>query len=177
MTEKGRNFRGCPSSRRGLAVQMAVFFLLTGVLGGVMVGYFAKSDYATLSWPSTSGTIVKSWVGERSEYKNGRTHHMYTPRVRYAYRVGSSSQSFEGEEISSLVTSSGDREWADSVVASYAVGTRVTVYYNPDRPQEALLERGIHTWFILLFVGVALLFLGLGVGMVRFRGAIDGASK
>ncbi len=177
MTEIGRWLRKCSASRRGLAIQMAVFFLLTGVFGGALVGYFVASDYASLSWPSAPGTIVKSWVGDRSEWKNGRTHHMYAPHVRYAYCVGSSSQSFEGEDISSLQTSSGDRGWAESVVASYAVGTRVTVYYNPDRPREALLERGMHIWFILLFVGVTLLFLGLGIGMIRLRDVIDGAPK
>ncbi|HOT27176.1 MAG TPA: DUF3592 domain-containing protein [Candidatus Ozemobacteraceae bacterium] len=177
MMGKARYVRGFSPSRRGLAVQMAVFFLLTGVFGGAMVGYFVARDHAALSWPSAPGTIVKSWVGERSEWKDDHTYQLYSPHVRYVYRVGTASQPYEGEEISSLQTSSGDRKWAESVVASYAVGTRVTVYYNPDRPQEALLERGIHTWFILLFVGVALLFLGLGIGMIRFRAAIDGASR
>jgi len=158
-------------------MQMAVFFLLTGVLSGALIGYFVVRDYAALSWPSASGTIVKSWVGDRSEWKDNRTHHLYSPHVRYAFRVGSAAQVLEGEEISSLQTSSGNREWAESVVASYAVGTRVTVWYNPDRPEDAVLERGIHIWFSFLFVGVTLLFLGLGVGMIRFRDAIDGASK
>lgn len=165
--------RSLRHARGGLALQMAAMFMLFGLLGAVMTGYFMWRDWKILSWPSASGRIVKSWVGETSQSKNNRTVRMYTPRVWYVYRAGADPKELEGETISTLQTSSSEREWAESIVASYAVGAAVKVFYDPERPGESLLEPSLHFWYHLLFVGVSLLFLGLAGIMIGFRREID----
>ena len=90
-------------------------------------------------WSSTTGTVVHSQVqterrgGRRSDlrrdyYANVGTEFTAGGVVDTAWRVG--------------LTRGADRpEVARAVAARYPVGARVTVFYDPARPWDAVLER------------------------------------
>ena len=55
---------------------------------------------------------------------------------------------------------------AHKVVQRYPVGAQVMVYYNPEKPSDALLERGMPgyvKWFWVILAILDLFLCGLGV--------------
>lgn len=89
--------------------------------------------------------------------RSSKGHFVNYPVVMYQYRVN-------GTDYQSRKISPG-MEWggsgAPAVVARYPTGSQVSVYYNPDNPTEALLERKapsvmIWLWITLVIVNIFL---------------------
>lgn len=96
----------------------------------------AAMRQASQSWPSTSGRVIKSRVEVR-----GGDHTSVDSRVIYEYNI--SGQVYQGQQIRAgdsffSVHTSQD---AYRTIDQYPEGASVTVYYNPDNPAEAALER------------------------------------
>ncbi|MGY3424911.1 hypothetical protein ACVWZW_005386 [Bradyrhizobium sp. F1.13.4] len=103
---------------------------------------------ASLRWPTASGRVIhcdviEEIVEEKTEHDNRPTTSKLVPRyqvdLRYAYRVG--KRDFIGTEVDWNGTMiSGLREVAEEGAAKYRPGKSVKVYYDPDRPGQAVLE-------------------------------------
>ena len=120
------------------------FLLTVGIIGFVLVIlnvvflgiiYFMRRRMAVVSqWPSTMGTVIMSTIEWRSSSDSGSTAY---PVVRYSYQVnGQPYQSYKlapGPEVGGT--------GAQKVVAKYPSGAQVLVFYNPQNPSEAVLER------------------------------------
>jgi hypothetical protein len=95
---------------------------------------------ASRSWPSTSGMISKSSVLTRTRDKSNVLD--YYPEIEYQYLV--EAKSYKGDEryagSGSEIFSS--EMGAKQVIENYPVGSPVTVYFNPSRPQSAVLHPG-----------------------------------
>ncbi len=129
---------GCP-----IAIISLVGILFLVVLVWVAKRVQQKSQQANAvlqssqSWPSTTGTVIKS----RVEVRGGSNTTHVDPKIVYEYQV--SGQQYQADQIRvdarhRVFQVSPD---AYAVVDRYPVGTSVTVYYNPDNPAEAGLER------------------------------------
>jgi hypothetical protein len=118
-------------------------------------------------WPSTTGRVVVSTVqshkrqpGE-SGYNFGDTEISNEPHVEYEYQVN--GRKYRGERITIGEKTAGFE--LEGILARYPVGASVTVYYNPDYPEFALLERDLPMGMMvkgfgclmLLFIGVPLI--------------------
>lgn len=78
----------------------------------------------------------------------------------YDYAVA--GKPYTGERIShTLVFGS---FYNDALLARYPAGAEVRVYYNPSRPEQAVLERRIPTFYWIVFTAAAIAF-GIGVSM------------
>ena len=109
-----------------------VLLILNAVFLGVI--YFMRRKMATVSqWPSTMGTVMTSGVETRSS-GDGYTDY---PVVQYTYQVG--GQSYQSLKLAPgpEVGGSGARK----VVAKYPSGAQVMVFYDPQNPSDAVLER------------------------------------
>jgi hypothetical protein len=132
------------------------FFTLILPTAALLVGAGAIAAYvvdrrnraAAASWPSTEGQIVVSKVVEEQEPEeredsDGRTEEsvdtFYRPEIRFTYRVGDRDYSAETWKPGAVV-SHGTPGPAEKVVARYAAGQKVSVYYDPRRPDTAVLE-------------------------------------
>lgn len=109
-----------------------VLFLLNAIFLAVI--YFMRKKMAEVSqWPSTMGSVVMSTV-ERRSTSDGYTDY---PVVQYSYQVvGQSYQSTKrapGPEVGGT--------GARGIVAKYPVGAQVMVFYNPQNPSDAVIER------------------------------------
>ncbi|HSL31612.1 MAG TPA: DUF3592 domain-containing protein [Anaerolineales bacterium] len=110
------------------------------------------------AWPSTLGTVEESRIQMRSNSDGGRTSY---PLVRYSYQV--MGRPYQSQKIMPGMDVGGSG--AQKVVARYPVGAQVMVYYNPENPSEALLERGVPghiRWFWIILVILDLFLCGLG---------------
>lgn len=127
-----------------------VFFL---VAAGTLWWGITTVRNASVSrnWPAVSGTITASQVTISTD-KNGTT---YSADVQYKYVVN--DRWYTAGTVNFGEYGSSNRGRADKIVARYPPGSPVTVYYNPDDPNTAVLEPGV-TWGSYFSIFMALLF-------------------
>jgi hypothetical protein len=118
---------------------IAVFALfITLALGWFIFGAIGFHKAVTsYRWPTTNGTVVSAQV-VRPTGKSTK----YIAEIGYSYQV-------DGKEYASkkfkATTARGTSGWAKQVVGQHPAGSKVSVHYNPDRPQDAVIEPGLQS--------------------------------
>lgn len=126
---------------------------LAVVVGGAVLvyWYYARGGSATAQeWPSTTATVTESVVGAEGE----------RPHLEYEYEVDGATYRNDS------VWASGDtmrHQRLRSLVESSPVGSELTVYYDPDSPQAAVVVGSERRRLPLLVVGVLLVLVGVGL--------------
>lgn len=136
-------------------------FVLCGLSAIFMARTAFRADREIASWPRAPGTILSSRVVQSTRQvrdKSGywRDHAVWTPEVRYKYKVAGFEH--EGDQIARKVYSGHKKP----DMSRFAPGREVSVYYKPDDPKTSYLE--LHTAgpaTILMVMGVA--FIAIGV--------------
>src|SRR5215510_15286921 len=132
-----------------LAVGIIIFVL--GILNVVFLGilFFMRRKMAAVSqWPSTMGTVMNSTIEWRSSSDSGSTAY---PVVQYSYQVN--GQPYQSSKLAPGPEMGGTG--AQKVVAMYPAGAQVMVFYNPQNPAEAVLERKARAqWFMWLMLAI-----------------------
>ncbi|WP_337176205.1 DUF3592 domain-containing protein [Paludisphaera sp.] len=138
-----------------LAVALS-FFLFAYLLEEALDHLWARR------WPRTTGKVVESTVEERRGESGLRGS--FTPRIRFVYDAA--GKAWESRQFAFHVWA-GSRGRAESTVARYPVGSVVTVYFHPDRPENAVLEPAkawlsvaVAAWFGLIFLVSVAAWLG-----------------
>ena len=138
---------------------------LLAALGLLALGIGVRDTWkerVATNWPQVPGVITGSEVRVTCGGRGGCSRR---PDILYRYDV-------DGEQLSSdRVTFGGVMlDWttpeADQVVARYAVGTSVTVHYDPRNHQEALLEPGRYLG-TLIVCGLGALLIGAAYATYR----------
>jgi hypothetical protein len=129
-----------------------VLFILNAVFLGII--FFMRRKMAAVSqWPSTMGTVIHSYLEQRSSSEGGYTNY---PVVQYSYQVA--GQSYQSTRLTPGPEVGGSG--AGKVVARYPAGAQVMVFYNPQKHSEAVLERKAAAqwvmWLILIVFDLAL---------------------
>ena len=123
-------------------------------LGGIIAVFFGSRTVLRAieseNWPSTTGEVNYSEVDIHSD-SDGTS---YSPDVRYFYFVEGKQYQSERVYFGSDVSSSNRRRHQETV-DRYPVGSRVTVYYDPDNPATGVLEPGatFDSAFLVIFGG------------------------
>jgi len=138
------------------------FILVFGAAAAWMLyTYFQQRREAgeSASWPATQGKIVLSAVTETTTTDNSNDgtwteRTFYFPKVRYEYSV--LGKTYTGDRIAfgaskGFSTIAG----AEKVLERYPEDATVTVYYNPNNPADAVLEREMRGGTSLLIVAIA----------------------
>ena len=123
-----------------------------------------KKAEKSLSWPETGGTVIKSEVvtGESvfSSDDDGESQPMYSAEINYTYQVD--DMLYTSNRISFAGKASYSRpDKAEAILERYPEGSSVTVFYNPDQHDLAVLERSAKGSGALFAAGIV--FLGIGV--------------
>lgn len=146
-------------------------FLFGLIFGGVGLALLVwgmvsrRKAQASATWPSTTGSILQAEVRqERSVDDEGSTSITYRPFVQYEYQVG--GRTYQSSQLSFGGGVSGTQGWAQKALQPYTPGAPAAVYYNPAKPQEAVLERKAGGFGLL--AGLGGLFLLIGVGAFCF---------
>jgi hypothetical protein len=120
---------------------------------------------ASQGWSEVEGTVLESWVRrEESDDDEGGVSYSYYPEIRYQYKV--MGNEYQGEKIAFGGKTGGLRSWANRKVAKYPTGSNVTIFYQPDNPTNAVLERRVS--MVLLVFGI--IFVLIGVFIYVFPG-------
>ena len=141
-----------------------IFFLVG--LGMSFLGYrLIRKARESANWPSTPGTIESSTVDverERERDSEGDVHYetKYIPNIVYQYQVN--GMDYAGDRISFSGGSSSNRTRAYRITNQYPEGAEVAVHYDPEDPQESVLQPGA-TWktYIVLVMGVVFSLVGV----------------
>lgn len=132
--------------------------LINAILLGIVLVTRRKVTQAA-SWQAVMGTVTYSGI----EWRRGsKGQSVAYPLVHYTYQV--MGQLYQGNKIAPGMEVGGTG--ARKVVERYPVGAQVMVYYDPNQPSDAVLERQMPGYVTLLFVIMVLvdLFLcGMGV--------------
>ena len=122
---------------------VALFIAALAVVSYVRTRRLAS---ASLRWPTAAGTIttadvIEEIIQEKQSEDRSRikTIHRYQVDLRYAYKVA--QRDYVGTAANWGWTAIyGLRELAEKAASQYRQGQPVTVYYDPDRPGNAVLE-------------------------------------
>lgn len=124
-----------------------IFVVINSVLISIL--FFSGLRMREVSgWLSTTGTVLTSRL---EEWESSPGEIMDYPVVTYSYHVN--GQAYEGRRIAPSAESGGSG--AGKVIARYPVGSSVQVFYNPQDPSAAVLERKLPTlwaWIMLILV-------------------------
>ena len=148
------------------------FFVLVfaGIGIFMLVKYFRDKGRAEESkaWPATAGEITQAYIREsQTRDSDGYMTTSYYPEVRYLYDAR--GVAYTGEQISFGGAIGGSHQKAAEIVAQYPVGKNLTVYYNPNNPAEAVIERRIGS---KLFLIIGAIFTVIGVCTACVGGSI-----
>lgn len=150
-----------------------VYAFPLGMVGIIAAAAFYKwlQVRAASQWPETTGKVVVSMSETRSvktfddNRSGGRGEEQRNfAKIVYEYQV--SGQKMRASRVS-IGEDLGNFE-VEETIARYPVGKIVTVFYNPRRPGEAVLERdlpkgmfGCVVWMVVIGVaGILLAFFG-----------------
>lgn len=136
----------------GIGIVGIVLVILNAVFLGII--YFMRRRMAVVSqWPSTMGTVVMSMIEWRSDSDSGRIAY---PVVQYSYQVN--GQAYQSTKLAPGPEMGGSG--ANKVVAKYPAGAQVMVFYDPQKPSDAVLERKAPAmwlmWLLLVIFDCAL---------------------
>ncbi|MBT4311172.1 MAG: DUF3592 domain-containing protein [Anaerolineae bacterium] len=138
------------------------FVLIFGIVGVVMlVKYFRdkKKSEESQAWSGTSGRITESYVREsQSQDSDGYTSTTYYPEVRYLYQV--MGVEYDGKRVAFGGDVGGSRKKANERIGQYPVGKTVTVYYDPNNHEDAVLERRIGSKTMLI-IGIVFALISI----------------
>lgn len=153
----------------------SIILTIAMIVGGIFLIVWGSNElkdaYQSRSWPSTQGKITSSYIKKQVNKKSGtnRTTTSFSAKVHYRYMVGGTT--YSGDRICFGGTySGGKRSLAKKVADSYPKGKKVTVYYDPENPKEAVLKTGFSWTTFMVFIG-GLLFLCVGIACyISYRG-------
>jgi hypothetical protein len=141
----------------GFALLLGNFFLYREI------AYAQNRENATQTWPTVTGEIVTSETRVHRRTSTGTGHgSVRFPHISYTYEVNgkthNSSNIVAGGEIGGMNV--------ETALARYPQGSKVTVYYDPNNPKDAILESGNKTiskalWLMLAIMNIFLCATGI----------------
>ncbi len=125
--------KSSPKSVIWVFVIFLAMFLAWLIVGSI--GFYKAVD--SKNWPVVQGTVISSNV-IRPSGKSTK----YVAEVTYTYTVN--QKEFTGKKLKATAAR-GTSEWAKAKVEEYPVNAFVTVHYNPDKPELAVIEPGLQS--------------------------------
>ena len=119
-------------------------FILIGIGVSIFGGILLWKALSSQAWPSVKGRIISASL--EKEKIRGRV--ISRERIQYVYHV--KGKRFVGERVALGLRLLTLRPPARQVIKKYPMGALVTVYYNPSRPEESVLEPGVKPYIKLI---------------------------
>jgi hypothetical protein len=117
---------------------LGIFVALVGLVGGLLCGLGYKRarerSQAAERWLTAPGSVVETGVNRGGTSRNP----YYVPAIRYAYEVNGKAR--QGTRIRFGLLTARSPRGAEAILAPYPVGAAIQVRYNPDDPDDSVLE-------------------------------------
>ena len=131
----------------------------------------------TRSWAQTSGEILESNIEDAERIfkdpRPGRLSYFY-PSVRYSYKVNLVSYESTVFDNRNKPSEPAYEKNVRNFAENYAVGKTVTVFYDPEHPEKAVLHTNvpIADVIMLILVGISMFACGLSFLSVYYVGSL-----
>jgi NADH:ubiquinone oxidoreductase subunit 3 (subunit A) len=129
-----------------------------------LIANFRKANQSK-QWSTTNGEIISSELdAQTSTDEEGNQSTTYIAQVFFRYQVG--GLEYESGRINfnyGMRTSNIRKQ--QSIVEQYPQGSTVTVFYDPDNPEESVLERRVNGAFTTIIVSAVFITIGLIVAV------------
>jgi hypothetical protein len=124
------------------AIGLGVLLIGGGIGGLVYLSSAQKKARESRSWPTVKGRITQCDVVRKGGTTGrGVSNVRYEIELAYSYTVD--GKRFRGDRMQVFGVSHKFEDDAQEHARQYPVGKAVPVYYNPDDPEDAVLEPGI----------------------------------
>lgn len=127
----------------------------------------AKLSLASLSWTTVPGLVGSAIVASTGS-GDFEEASWYEPRVNYTYTIA--GREYAGARISFGRMQFSSKKKADAVIAKYPAGATVSIAYDPQDPQNSVLDRATRPPAVSFWTGFAgvmtVIVALLGVGML-----------
>lgn len=143
---------------------MGVVFIISGWMVHKHFSMsMVKEAEVSEKWPTASGVVTHADI---SQYKNSDGNLMYAADINYEFIVDNKSYIGDRVSLSSSGSSTSSLNSVKKILQTYPIDTDVTVYYDPELPNNAVLEPGAdffiyiikYTPWIFIFFGVLMLW-------------------
>lgn len=142
-------------------VIISCVFVILNVIFLAIIIFTQRRMNAVQSWASAMGTVSASYLERRSSGDSGTVNY---PVVQYSYQVG--GQMYQGAKIAPGMEVGGTG--AGKVVNRYPEGAQVMVFYDPNNPSDAVLEKKAPAqwlmWLLLVVFDVMLCGMAIAFG-------------
>lgn len=145
-----------------------LFVLVLGGLGVYLIIHSQRSKQKAAksqTWPRVKGVITETRISSQEHNETLR----YTPVVVYTYEVG--DKIYESRQITfGSGVEFGSRQKAAEYLADYPVDGEVSVYYNPEKPDEAVLQQVATKTTVGLIIGIVLVVITICITCLMTTG-------
>jgi hypothetical protein len=142
---------------------LGIFVALIGLVGALLAGLGWRRARALTEaaqrWLDAPGKVLAASAERRGGGSATSRNAYYAPLIRYAYVVNGRER--EGSRLRFGLTTARSRGGAEKLLAPYPVGAAIKVRYDPENPDQSVLEPG-RTSSNLLFAAIACFLLLLG---------------
>lgn len=155
-------------SRITLLIFSAVFALAFG-LGGVVAGVKPMVSMLQSAWQARSYVAIPAQVLEVSLTRGGKSSRAVTARYRYELN----GQTYESNRVGlhgGNADNIGDwqSQWYRKLLNAYKAQRTITVWVDPLKPADAVIDRNIRWLMMLFLLPFALIFPAVSLGAMWF---------
>ncbi|MCA9116277.1 MAG: DUF3592 domain-containing protein [Planctomycetaceae bacterium] len=142
----------------------ALFYLMLGMGMSLALPFIAwatisqfQSSMASTEWPQASAYMIDGSITSRMK-RSGRfsSRKVFTPHLSYRFMVD--GRSYVGKQLSYGEDDFYSEAEAQAVLTRYAPGSEHPVYYDPEDPEENVLQPGstASNWLMFFFPAIFL---------------------
>lgn len=155
-----------PASTGRKLLLVAIFWsAFVSIFAGIVGWTFWRHHDAQQRYLPAEGVVVSSAVvSSKVHSSKGKSSTTYSPHVEYRYVAA--GQEYRSDRHSFDLGSSSAHSYAEKVVREHPKGRKITVYYDPLQPGEAVLSRDAPPMqYLLVLVLQPFLMVGLGMSI------------
>ena len=120
-----------------------------------------KKNKSAASWPTVAGTIISAELESYIDYDDdGDATTMYRPLIIYQYEVEGERYTNNRVKVQKFAATSMQRV-SRKKLEKYPVGGVVEIHYDPDNPNDAVLEISKSKVNLPLIIGIIFLLVAL----------------
>lgn len=149
-------------------------------IGSIIIGAFSaipsififRGTFSAKQWKTAAGIITEASVkmsegGFDLDSQTSSDKPMYYPYVEYSFEAKGRRQ--RGKNIGFTVTHTTNKKSVEKMVEKYYKGRKVTVYYNPRRPDQSVLDKSVPKLALISTAMIILCIEAFGIaGLLGF---------
>lgn len=154
-----------------LIIALAAVFIIVGLF--ILYRLFKNMRKANQSknWMTTPGKVLFSDVDvQYSTNADDEPVKMYQAKVVYEYDVFGMHYEKDRIAFNTGMRSSNYKKHA-AIAAAYPAGNSVIVYFNPDDPEDSVLETKVQSPTTSIFIALVLIAIGLVITITTLNGS------